>query len=315
MVTVCLFIVRNMEDDPSETSRLHESNQSLQQSTNPYQSNSYTKSGDIVRTVFIAKTSARNSDSCIIPTVSSSLHGSIKSNSNSKESIAFNELEPLKFVDSEPVIVKCEQTERLKNLLCIILNVASAVGVVLSNKVVLSVYKFQFGTFLTVLHFVVTAIALEIMVHFGMFPAKRIAIGPIIPLSLSFCGFVVLTNLSLQYNSVGFYQMAKVLTTPCVATIQYLWYRTTFKPPVIATLLITCAGVMIATFTEVNLNLVGLSFALCAVLITSFYQVVHSMIKICPCLTKYSGWEQSKKNLALMLCNYSFIKPQSPRQS
>jgi hypothetical protein len=29
----------------------------------------------------------------------------------------------------------------------------------------------------------------------------------VLPLCLSFCGFVVLTNLSLQYNSVGFYQV------------------------------------------------------------------------------------------------------------
>jgi solute carrier family 35 protein E3 len=45
-----------------------------------------------------------------------------------------------------------------------------------------------------------------------------------IPLALCFCGFVVLTNLSLENNSVGTYQVAKVMTTPCVLLIQYYYY-------------------------------------------------------------------------------------------
>jgi hypothetical protein len=32
--------------------------------------------------------------------------------------------------------------------------------------------------------------------------------------------FVVFNNLSLQYNSVGFYQLMKVLTTPVVVLLQ-----------------------------------------------------------------------------------------------
>ena len=32
--------------------------------------------------------------------------------------------------------------------------------------------------------------------------------------------FVVFNNLSLQYNSVGFYQLMKVLTTPVVVVLQ-----------------------------------------------------------------------------------------------
>lgn len=45
-----------------------------------------------------------------------------------------------------------------------------------------------------------------------------------IPLALCFCGFVVVTNLSLENNSVGTYQVAKVMTTPCVLLIQYYCY-------------------------------------------------------------------------------------------
>lgn len=34
------------------------------------------------------------------------------------------------------------------------------------------------------------------------------------------CRFVVFNNLSLQYNTVGFYQLMKVLTTPVVVVLQ-----------------------------------------------------------------------------------------------
>ncbi|PJF19785.1 DUF250 domain-containing protein [Paramicrosporidium saccamoebae] len=176
-------------------------------------------------------------------------------------------------IKGSAVALDDSRTERIKNLLYILLNVSSAVGVVLANKLVLSVYNFQFGTLLTVLHFVVTAAALEAMAALQVFPVKHVPVMRIVPLCLSFCGFVVLTNLSLQHNTVGFYQMAKVLTTPCVALIQFSCYGMKFEPSVVTTLLVTCLGVVIATFTEVSLGMVGLGFALSAVLVTAMYQV------------------------------------------
>jgi len=40
-----------------------------------------------------------------------------------------------------------------------------------------------------------------------MFTPKSLPYTAVLALSVSFCGFVVLTNLSLQMNSVGFYQV------------------------------------------------------------------------------------------------------------
>jgi len=42
----------------------------------------------------------------------------------------------------------------------------------------------------------------------------------VLPITVCFCAFVVFNNLSLQYNSVGFYQLMKVLTTPIVVVLQ-----------------------------------------------------------------------------------------------
>ena len=170
------------------------------------------------------------------------------------------------------------KAERAKDALCIALNVSSAVGVVMANKMVFSVFNFRFGTLLTVVHFAMTAVALHGLALIGVFRRKHASILSIVPLSLSFCGFVVLTNLSLQYNSVGFYQMAKVLTTPCVATIQALFYRVSFRQSIVVALAVTCVGVVVATLTEVSLSPIGLVFALSAVLVTAVYQVVSSHV-------------------------------------
>jgi solute carrier family 35 protein E3 len=48
------------------------------------------------------------------------------------------------------------------------------------------------------------------------------------PLAFAFCGFVVFTNLSLQNNTVGTYQVAKVMTTPCIILIQIFFYKKEF---------------------------------------------------------------------------------------
>lgn len=169
--------------------------------------------------------------------------------------------------------------ELLTDLSCIALNVASAVGVVVSNKVVFAIYGFRFGTLLTTIHFVATSIYLYAMGRLHLFRPQEIPLIKVLPLSLSFCGFVVLTNLSLQYNSVGFYQMAKVLTTTGVALIQYFFHGVRFRGSVIGSLAVTCVGVMIATFTDVTVNMRGTMVALLAVIVTSFYQVVRWLLR------------------------------------
>jgi solute carrier family 35 protein E3 len=94
------------------------------------------------------------------------------------------------------------------NALWLVTNVAAVVGIVTANKLVFSHFKFHFGTLLTVIHFTFTSLCLELGKTFGLIERKSgVKWWKVLPLSTAFCGFVVLTNLSLQYNSVGFYQV------------------------------------------------------------------------------------------------------------
>lgn len=160
---------------------------------------------------------------------------------------------------------------RIPSYLC--LNAMSSVGIVFCNKLVFQNFDFKYGTFLTFLHFIVTFIGLELCRRAGAFEYKPLRIVQVLPLSISFCGFVVLTNLSLVHNSVGFYQIMKVLTTPLIVIIETIWFDETYSFRIKSSLAIICVGVAIATVADAEANFVGTVFALSALLITSMYQI------------------------------------------
>lgn len=98
------------------------------------------------------------------------------------------------------------------NAFWLITNVVAVVGIVSVNKLVFSHFNFHFGTLLTVIHFAFTAVCLEVAKGVGFVERKsNVKWLKVLPLSMAFCGFVVLTNLSLQYNSVGFYQVSQTI--------------------------------------------------------------------------------------------------------
>ncbi|RKP27535.1 triose-phosphate transporter family-domain-containing protein [Syncephalis pseudoplumigaleata] len=169
--------------------------------------------------------------------------------------------------------MRSSHADRRRTTAAILLNIGSSVGIVMVNKLVFEVHAFNFATFVTVIHFCCTWIGLVVCARLGAFEPKPVAWRRMLGLCASFCGFVVLTNLSLQYNSVGFYQMAKVLTTPAVALIQFLFYGKTFARPTIISLAVICLGVGIANVTDVQMNFVGTVYALAGVVVTSLYQV------------------------------------------
>lgn len=103
------------------------------------------------------------------------------------------------------------------------LNLLSAIGIVMLNKMIYVRYQFP-SMSLTLVHFLTTSLCLQICVWLNVFSPKRLQVLKVVPLAMSFCGFVVFTNLSLQFNTVGTYQLAKSMTTPVILFIQALVY-------------------------------------------------------------------------------------------
>ena len=88
--------------------------------------------------------------------------------------------------------------------------------------------KYQFpNMLLTCIHFLFTWIGCVILTKFKVFEVKKVPIIKMVPMALSFCGFVLLNNLSLELNTMGVSQHLKVLTLPFVMILSYLMYNKT----------------------------------------------------------------------------------------
>lgn len=108
------------------------------------------------------------------------------------------------------------------------INFLASICIVFINKWIYVHHGFPNIT-LTCIHFLVTYLGLVICSFLQIFKPRRLPILKIIPLSLTFCGFVVFTNLSLQNNTVGTYQLAKALTTPAIIGIHTLFYNRSYS--------------------------------------------------------------------------------------
>uniref|UniRef100_A0A7S0ZKQ4 Sugar phosphate transporter domain-containing protein n=1 Tax=Timspurckia oligopyrenoides TaxID=708627 RepID=A0A7S0ZKQ4_9RHOD len=154
-----------------------------------------------------------------------------------------------------------------------LLNFASSTGIVVSNKIVMDRLGFSFATTLTFVHFVMTFVMLLLASALRIFEIKKLPLNKVAKLAAGNMGFVVLTNLSLQYNSIGFYQIMKVMTTPTVVMIEAILYQKYLEFNLKLSLVPVCLGVVLTSATDYRLNLIGTLYAIAGVLVTSFYQI------------------------------------------
>ncbi|KAJ8373497.1 hypothetical protein SKAU_G00040770 [Synaphobranchus kaupii] len=154
----------------------------------------------------------------------------------------------------------------------LLVNLLSSICIVFINKWIYVHYGFPNMT-LTLVHFVVTWLGLYICQKMDIFSPKSLRPTKIVFLALSFCGFVVFTNLSLQNNTIGTYQLAKAMTTPVIIVIQTLYYKKTFSTKIKLTVIPITLGVILNSYYDVRFNLPGMVFATLGVLVTSLYQV------------------------------------------
>lgn len=117
----------------------------------------------------------------------------------------------------------------------LLLNLLVSICIVFLNKWIYVHHGFP-NMSLTLVHFVVTWLGLYACQKLDIFAPKSLPPSKLLLLALSFCGFVVFTNLSLQNNTIGTYQLAKAMTTPVIIVIQTLFYKKTFSVKIQLTL-------------------------------------------------------------------------------
>ena len=95
------------------------------------------------------------------------------------------------------------------------------------------------------------------------------------------CLNVILPNLSLAFSTVTFYQIARILLTPTVALIRFIYYRTTIPTRAALTLFPLLLGVGIVVFFDTRgasgksetTTWAGVIFAFSGVIASSLYTI------------------------------------------
>ncbi|GFZ19966.1 nodulin MtN21 /EamA-like transporter family protein [Actinidia rufa] len=129
------------------------------------------------------------------------------------------------------------------------LSVVSSVSIVICNKALISTLAFTFATTLTSWHLLVTFCSLHVALLIKLFEHKPFDSRAVMGFGILNGTSIGLLNLSLGFNSVGFYQFS---------------------------LAILLLGVGIATVTDLQLNVLGCVLSLLAVVTTCVAQIVSS---------------------------------------
>ncbi|XP_043724665.1 UDP-xylose transporter 3 [Telopea speciosissima] len=173
------------------------------------------------------------------------------------------------------------ETERfqLGTIGALSLSVVSSVSIVICNKALISTLGFTFATTLTSWHLLVTFCSLHLALWMKLFEHKPFDARAVMGFGILNGISIGLLNLSLGFNSVGFYQMTKLAIIPCTVLLETLFFRKKFSRNVQLSLSILLLGVGIATVTDLQLNALGSVLSMLAVVTTCVAQIMTNTIQ------------------------------------
>lgn len=158
-------------------------------------------------------------------------------------------------------------------------NVVSTVGIVIANKYLYSGLGFRYMLALSTFHFFFTAAATRLLLACGLFTYKHATPRQVMPLVVGAVGSVGFMNLNLAHNSVGFYQISKLVCIPVTLALQWFMTGATVSTRVRYTLAVILTGVYVAQVADVELNPTGTLYATAAVLSTTLAQIFTNTIQ------------------------------------
>ncbi|KAF9599506.1 hypothetical protein IFM89_038691 [Coptis chinensis] len=159
------------------------------------------------------------------------------------------------------------------------LSVASSVAIVICNKALMSNLGFPFATTLTSWHLMVTFCTLHVAQKFNVFETKSIEMKTIVLFGILNGVSIGLLNLSLGFNSIGFYQMTKLAIIPFTVLLETAFLKKQFSQKIKLSLFVLLLGVGIASITDLQLNLVGSVLSLLAIATTCVGQILTNTIQ------------------------------------
>lgn len=153
-------------------------------------------------------------------------------------------------------------------------NIASSVSIILVNKQIVSVCNFHFVLTVLFLNFLSTCSFLECVSRLGWFEVKHLPPRDRWLIALMAVCTVLLNNASNEANSVGFYQITKLLIIPTVMAIERIGGTTVrYSAGVLCSLCVASVGVGVATVSDLELNVRGSILSFLSILCTAQYQL------------------------------------------
>lgn len=162
-------------------------------------------------------------------------------------------------------------------------NFVVAVSIILMNKKLLGKVGFNYPMALTFVHYAVSWILMAFLNAFSLIPAapssKSTPFASLVTLGVIMSFASGLANMSLKYNSVGFYQMAKIAVTPTIviAELVILGKHVSFQK--ILSLTVVSIGVAVATVTDLQFNLIGALVALIWIIPSATNKILWSNLQ------------------------------------
>ncbi|GAB2216569.1 hypothetical protein Droror1_Dr00024344 [Drosera rotundifolia] len=159
------------------------------------------------------------------------------------------------------------------------LSVVSSVSIVICNKALMSSLGFHFATTLTSWHLLVTFCSLHVALKMKLFEHKPFDQRAVVGFGVLNGISIGLLNLSLGFNSVGFYQMTKLAIIPCTVFLETVFLAKRFSRSIQLSLAVLLFGVGVATVTDLQLNALGSILSALAVLTTCVAQIMTNTIQ------------------------------------
>ncbi|XP_031107243.1 nucleotide-sugar uncharacterized transporter 2-like [Ipomoea triloba] len=162
-------------------------------------------------------------------------------------------------------------------------NFVVSVGIILMNKLVLVKVGFNYPICLSFIHYLFSWSVMAILKCFSILslspPPKSTKYSSLLSLGIVMSLSTGLANVSLKYNSVGFYQMAKIAVTPAIVIAEFIFFQKRISSPKVIALTIVSIGVAVATVTDLQFHFFGACIAVAWIVPSATNKILWSNLQ------------------------------------
>ncbi|KAL0359769.1 UNVERIFIED_CONTAM: Nucleotide-sugar uncharacterized transporter 2 [Sesamum angustifolium] len=162
-------------------------------------------------------------------------------------------------------------------------NFLVSVSIILMNKLVLVRVGFNYPIFLTFIHYVVSWLIMALLKTLSILslssPPKSTKYSSLLSLGIVMSLSTGLANVSLKYNSVGFYQMAKIAVTPAIVLAEFILFRKRISVQKVLALTVVSIGVAVATVTDLQFHFFGACIAVAWIIPSAVNKILWSNLQ------------------------------------